>query len=468
MVTYAPQTTVNDWNKIMNKPIQNSKDTPLKSTESTEAVMQDVLSLAQRLGASDASVSIQGDHGFSVDVRMGAVETLAFHESCSLGVTIYQGHCRGSASTSDMSLASIEATVTAANDIAKITAADPCFGLADKALILTEPMDLDLYHPWEVTPDEAIHLALDCEREALALDKRIVNSDGANVSTYTSFSGFADSFGRREVVQSSRHTLSLSLIASEAGMMQRDYDYTTARRVELLQNPAFVAKTAVERALSRLGARKIKTQKAPVLFSSRLSSSLFSSLIGAISGSNLYRKHSFLLDALDTEIFPSYIQVYEKPHIKGALGSAMTDDDGVPTRDNVFIKNGVLTQFALGCYDARRLNLKTTANSGGVCNLTIDATAGDLPALIKIMGRGLLVTELMGQGLNLLTGDYSQGACGFWVEDGKIQFPVEEVTIAGRLQDIYKHVIAVGSDVNPNYSTRCGSVLIEEMTIAGE
>lgn len=446
---------------------QNINRGQLKSTEELSAIMRDILARAHQGGATDASVAINHDSGFSIDVRMGSVETVAFSEDNAVSITAYIGSKKGSASSTDTSPAALDAMVAAAIDIAHVSAADPCFGLADKELMSSQYPDLDLFHPWSVTPAEAIDIALRCEKQALAMDKRIGNSDGVNLSTYTFNHGYANSHGFSGVVNSSRHSISCSLIAKEGEAMQRDYDYTTARCATDLLSIDLLANSAVKRAVSRLGAKQLKTQKIPVLFSSRLSSGLFSSFIGAISGSNLYRKNSFLMDSKGTQIFPKGIRVYEQPHLLSGLGSAPFDGEGVLTRDNVWVEDGIVSQYVLSSYSARKLGLKTTANSGGVFNLTIDPTAGDLTDLLKKMGRGLLVTELMGQGVNGLTGDYSRGASGFWVEGGEIQYPVEEITIAGNLKDMFRSIVAIGHDINPNISTRCGSVLIEQMTIAG-
>lgn len=430
-------------------------------------MMQDVLTRARQHGATDAVVAVNQDSGFSVDVRMGEVETVAFSEDKGVSVTVYIGHRKGGASSTDTSPLALEAMVSAACDIARVSAPDPCFGLPDRDIVTMDYPELALAHAWSVTPSEAIQLARHCEQTALALDKRIVNSDGVNVSTYQFCHGHANSYGFSGVVHSSRHHVSCSLIAKEKDVMQRDYDYTTARDPNDLLSTELLAKNAVDRAVSRLGARQLKTQKTPVLFSSRLSAGLFSSWIAAISGSNLYRKNSFLLDAMGQTIFPNRIRIYEQPHLLGGLGSAPFDGEGVLTRPNVFVEQGVLQQYVLNSYSARKLGMKTTANSGGVFNLTVDPTTGDLTDLLQMMGRGLLVTELMGQGTNILTGDYSRGASGFWVEEGKIQYPVEGITIAGNLKDMLRAIVAVGQDQNPNVSTRCGSVLIEEMMVAG-
>ena len=447
---------------------QTIKKTPLKSTNDLTQIMHDVLTLAREHGATDASVAVNHDSGFSVDVRMREVETVAFSEDRGVGITVYIGQRKGSASSSDTSPAALNAMVSAAVDIAKVSAADPCFGLPEAALMTSQYLDLDLYHPWNLTPPQAIEMALNCEGQALDLDKRITNSDGVNVSTYTFCHGFANTIGWSGITHSSRHSISCSLIAKEGELMQRDYDYTTARIADALLPLNLLAESAVKRAVGRLSAQKLKTRKMPVLFSSRLSGGLLSAFIGAISGSNLYRKNSFLMDSVGQQVFPAGIRIHEQPHLLRALGSSPFDGEGVPTRNNIFVDDGRICQYVLGCYSARKMGLKTTANSGGVFNLTIDPTAGDLPDLLKQMGSGLLVTELMGNGANGLTGDYSRGASGFWVEDGKIQYPVEEITIAGNLKDMFRAIAAVGNDINPNVATRCGSILIEEMMVAGD
>lgn len=439
----------------------------VESTKELTATMQHILSCALAQGATDASVSAHHDRGFGVNVRMREVETVTFNEDKGVSITVYIGNQKGGASSTDISPDAINAMVTAAYEIAKVSAADPCFGLADRDLMRDNYPDLDLFHPWELTPPQAIEMALACEQEALELDKRISNSDGVHLSTHSFLHGYANTHGGSGVVHSTRHGISCSLIAKEGEMMQRDYDYSTTRHPDHLMAFDSLARSAVQRTTSRLGARKIKTQKTPVIFSSRLSSGLFSSFISAVSGSNLYRKNSFLLDSLGQQIFPAGTRIYEQPHLLGALGSSPFDGEGVPTRNNIFVDDGKLCEYVLSSYSARKMNLKTTANSGGVFNLTVDPTANDLKDILQQMGSGLLVTELMGQGVNGLTGDYSRGASGYWVENGEIQYPVEEITIAGNLKDMFHSIIAIGNDINPNSTTRCGSVLIEQMMVAG-
>ncbi|MBN9231739.1 MAG: metalloprotease PmbA [Legionella sp.] len=439
-----------------------------KSTAELNRLMDTVIDLAQKVGATDAHVAVNNDRGFSVDVRMGAVETVTFNEDKGIGLTVYMGHKKGTASSTDTSLPALEAMVKAACDIAKVSTEDLCFGLPESDLMSQQHADLDLYHPWDLNPKDAIDLALKCENHALGLDQRITNSDGVNVSSYESHHGFVNTKGGRGIIHSTRHGFSCSLIATTGEEMQRDYDYTNARNAKDLLDPKIVAEQAVKRALSRLDACQVETQMTPVIFSSRVSNGLFSNFISAISGSNLYRKNSFLIDSAGQQIFPEFVSVYEQPHLPGALGSAPFDGEGVPTRNNHFVQNGIVQHYVLGSYSARRMGLQTTANSDGVHNLTIDANAEGLEELLKRMGKGLLITELMGQGVNIVTGDYSRGASGFWVEHGEIQFPVDEITIAGNLREMFQNIVAIGADINPNIAMRCGSVLISNMMLAGK
>ena len=447
---------------------QHTNRAELKSTLELATLMEDVLTQARQQGVSDAAVAVSHDCGFSVNVRMGEVETVSFSEEKGVSVTVYIGQRKGSASSSDTSPAALASMVLAATEIAKVSSPDPCFGLPDAHVLEHEYPDLDLLHAWTLTPTEAIVRAQECEAHALSLDKRISNSDGVSVSTYACCQGYASSQGFTGVVRSSRHSVSASFIAKEADKMQRDYEYTTARHPDALMSLPLLARRAVEQTVSRLGARQLKTQVCPVLFSPRVSSGLLSSFIQGISGSNLYRKNSFLLDTVGELLFPQGIRIYEQPHLLRGLGSAPFDGEGVPTRPNVLVEDGVLRQYVLGSYSARKLGLETTGNSGGVCNLTMDPTVGFLPELLKKMDKGLWVTELMGQGVNIITGDYSRGASGFWVENGEVQYPVEEITIASNLKDMFRAIVAVGADINPNLATRCGSILIEQMTIAGQ
>lgn len=430
-------------------------------------VMQDVLDMAKAKGATDAAVSVSCDEGYHVDVRMGAIETVAFSEDRGVSVVVYLDKQKGSATSSDTSPKALEDMINHAYDIAKVSAKDPCFGLPDKDLVQMSYPELELSHAWDMTPERAAELAITCEDKARSKDKRIKNADGTSVSSYAFTRGYANTHGFSGEVQSTRHSISCALMGEHEGGMQRDYAYTTARQHDNLMSIDEVANLAAERTVSRLNPKKLKTQKCPVIFSSRVSSSLLGSFIQAISGASVYQKNTFLLDSIGKHVFPSNISVYEVPHDLGALGSSPFDSEGIVTRNNVLVDGGMLQQYVLGSYSARRLGLATTANAGGVHNLTIKPTMGELSDIIKTMGTGLLVTELMGQGVNGITGDYSRGASGFWVEQGEIQYPVDGLTIAGNLKDMYLQILGVGSDINPSISTRCGSILIEEMTIAG-
>jgi PmbA protein len=439
---------------------QNAIDT-LKQT------CEKVMMLAKKMGATAVAVNANTDAGYSVDVRMNEVETVEFSQDRGVSATIYIGQKKGSASSTDTTEESLTHLVQNAYDIATVSAEDPCFGLAEPELLITENIDLDLYHPWDIEPIQAIDIAKSLEKIALDYDPRIVNSDGVHISNYKFYHYYANSNGANGQICTSRQNISCSLIAEEKKGMQRGYDYSTARRYEQLTPIETLAKQAAERTLSKLNAKKIKTGQYPILFTSRVSSGLFTTFIGAISGSNLYRKNSFLLDSIGLDCFPEFVRIYEQPYLKGGLASSSFDDDGVKTRENMFIDKGKIIQYALGTYSARRMGLLTTANSGGVHNLTIDSTDDSFDSLLAKLGTGLVVTELMGQGVNILTGDYSRGAAGFWVENGKIIHPVEEITIASNLRKMYQDVLAIGNDVNPNIPTKVGSVLIKEMMVAG-
>lgn len=446
---------------------QNSNYRLAESTEEMKILLEEIITRTKKQGVSDAAVNLNHENGLSIDVRMGEVETATFSEDKKISLTVYFGHRKGSASGTDTSSKGLDELVAAACDIAKYSAEDPCFGLADKALLNNQFEDIKLFETWDIKPEQAIEAALACEKTALNYDKRIVNSEGVSISTYTSYNGYINTRGAEGFVHSSNHGMSCSLIAQSGEQMQRDYDYSTARHPKYLKDFDVVANTAAKRAIERLGARKIKTQKAPVAFSNRVASSIFLHFIAAIRGSNLYQGQSFLLDSIGKKIFPSFVQIHEQPHLDYGLRSEPFDAEGVPTRNNKFVVDGAIEQYVLGSYAARRLGLETTANSDGVHNLIIDANTQDLDAILKQMNQGLLVTELMGQGVNLLNGDYSRGASGFWVEQGEIQYPVEEITIAGNLLDIFQNISLIGKDFEPASATHCGAVLVNQMMIAG-
>lgn len=432
-----------------------------------EAVVAAILDEAKRQGASAAEAGVSAESGLSVTVRLGEVETVEHNRDKGLGVTVYFGHRKGSASTSDYSAHAIADTVRAACDIAKYTAEDECAGLADPALMAASIPDLDLYHPWDLTAERAIELAQECEAAARATDARITNSEGASVGSHSGYRVYGNSHGFIGAYPSSRHSVSCAVIAEDGHGMQRDYWYSVARDAADLENVRKVGARAGERAVRRLGGQKLSTRQAPVIFVADLAGGLFSQFVRAIRGESLYRKSSFLLDSLGQRVFPEFLRIHEQPHLKKALGSAPFDSEGVATRSRDLVAAGVLQGYVLDSYAARKLGMQTTGNAGGVHNLTIDPGGDDFNALLKRMDSGLLVTELMGMGVNIVTGDYSRGAAGFWVERGEIQHPVEEITVAGNLRDMFRQVVAVANDVDLRGNVRTGSVLVENMTIGG-
>ncbi len=442
--------------------MQNERIAELKNT------VQQLLDEAKAQGATAAEAGLSVDDGLSVTARLGIVETIEHHCSQGLGVTVYFGQRKGVASTTDLSPTSIKETVSAACSIARYTSEDDCAGLPDADLLATEFPDLDLYHPWDLSSEKAIEMAIECEDAARNYHEDISNSEGATVSTHKGLSVMGNSLGFLQARLSSRHSLSCSVLAQRGDEMQRDYWYSVARNADFLELPKEVGIIAAERTLRRLGGRSLSPRQCPVLFSAEIASSLLGSFIGAISGGSLYRKSTFLLDALNTQIFPSFIHIHEQPHLISGLGSAMYDSEGVATKHRDLVRGGILQDYVLSTYSARKLGLKSTGNAGGVRNLTITPTGGDFESMLQLLGTGLLVTELMGQGVKMMTGDYSRGAAGFWVEHGVIQYPVEEITIAGNLKDMFKGIVAIGNDVDLRGNTRTGSILIEQMSIAGE
>ncbi|MBK7324800.1 MAG: metalloprotease PmbA [Propionivibrio sp.] len=438
--------------------------------ETLQELAQDVLSHAKELGASDCEVDVSEGFGQSVTVRCDEVETIEYNRDKGIGVTIYLGQNKGHASTSDFSPSALRETVEAALNIARFTAADPCAGLPDAALLATRlegSADLDLYHPWLLTVDAAIDLARRCEQAAFAVSPQVSNSEGATVSIQEGQFISANSLGFMGGYPTSRHYLSCSIIAGQEENMQRDDWYSTSRDAQHIASPEAIGDYAARRALARLDARKIKTCKVPVLFEAPLAASLFGSFVHAISGGNLYRKTSFLVDSLGKQVFSRKIQISERPHLRGGLASSAFDSDGVRTHDREVIVDGVLQGYFLSAYTARKLGLQTTGNAGGCHNLIVHPGKLDFRGLLKKMGRGLLVTELLGQGVNYVNGDYSRGAAGYWVEGGEIVHAVEEVTIAGNLRDMFRNVAAVGNDVLVRGSKQVGSILIENMKVAG-
>lgn len=427
----------------------------------------DAIAYSTKLGASAVECALTRSRGISVETRLGEVDTVEFNQDGALGITLYQGQQKGSASTTDLSPAAIRASVEKAFDIARYTSPDPFSGLAPAELMAQQPADLELCSPGEQSADYALERALQCERHALAQDKRIVNSDGASYSSHVGYRVYGNSHGFLEGYLQSRHAMSCSLIAKQGDAMQRDYAYTVARRTDELWTPEQVAELAVQETVARLGARKVATAKVPVLFRADVANSLFGHFVGAISGGNLYRKSSFLLDKLGQQVLPEWLTIVERPHLRGALASSPFDHEGLATQDRTIVDNGVLQTYLLTSYAARKMNMTPTGHAGGIHTWELNQQDQSLEQLCRTMGTGLLVTELMGQGVNLVNGDYSRGAAGFWVENGEIQYPVEEITIAGNLADMLRAIVAIGNDIDVRHGVRTGSVLIEEMRVAG-
>jgi PmbA protein len=438
------------------------------SASQLESVAQRVLDLAKKAGASASEVDVSEGHGQSVNVRLSEVETIEYNQDKGVGVTVYIGQQKGHASTSDFSDAALADTVTAAINIARFTAADDCAGLAEPALLATEFPDLDLYHPWAVSTEDAISLARVCEDAARAVDVRITNSEGASVSTQANQFVYGNSNGFLAGFPSSRHSVSVAVVAEDGGAMQRDYWYSVARHVNDLENIAAVGRKAGERVVSRLNGRRVKTGRYPVLFEAPVAASLIGHLVSAVSGGSLYRRSSFLLDSLGKQVFSDKVIIDEDPFLIRGLGSSTFDTEGVATSARRLVDAGILGGYFLSSYSARKLGLASTGNAGGSHNLIVHSTGESFEDLVAELGTGLVVTELLGHGTNLLTGDYSRGAAGFWVENGVIAYPVEEITIAGNLSEMFKQIVAIGDDVLDRGSRKVGSILIESMTVAGE
>lgn len=442
------------------------------SLDDLKAMSKEALQLAKLAGASSAEAEVSLGTGQNVSVRMGETETIEYNRDKGMSVTVYFGQKKGHASTSDLSSQALRDTVAAACDIARYTAQDTFCGLADAALMAQDTPSLDLYHPWNISVDEALLLARECEAAAFSADKRITNSEGASVSNYEGMFAYANSHGFCGGYPSSRHSLSCSVVAGEDDAMQRDYWYTSARCADDLDSAQFVGRRAGERTARRLGCRRIRTAQVPVLFEAPLASGLISHLVSAISGGSLYRKSSFLLDSLGRQVMPPFVNISEQPHLLRGLASAPFDNEGVATRPRQLVEDGVLQGYMLSSYSARKLGLATTGNAGGNHNLLVEpgSLSGqcfDFNELLKQMGTGLLVTELLGHGINMVTGDYSRGAAGFWVDNGEIAFPVEEITIAGNLGEMFRQIVAIGNDILVQGSKQVGSILVERMTVAG-
>lgn len=445
-----------------------SPSTAIDTQDHLKTLLTDALAEAARLGADSADAGIGLNTGLSVSVRLGEVESIEYIRDRGLGVTVYFGQRKGSASTTDFEWKAIRETVQAACAIARHTSEDEYAGLADPHRMATEFPDLDLYHAWALGPDAAIAIALETEQAALEVDPRITNSDGATVDWHEGTHVYGNSHGFLGVQPGTRHSIGCAVIAGTGDGMQRDGWYTSARDPVELEKAGAVGVKSGERVLARLGARQIPTRAVPVVFQAEVATGLFGHFLAAIRGGNLYRRSSFLLDHLGKRVFPEWVRIHEQPHLPKGPGSTPFDNEGVATNPRDVVTDGILQGYMLGSYSARKLGMETTGNAGGAHNLTVEPGDKDLAGLLREMGTGLLVTELMGSGVNVVTGDYSRGAAGFWVDGGEIAFPVQEITIAGNLRDMFLAVGGVGNDVEKRGNIRTGSVWIEKMTIAGE
>lgn len=432
-----------------------------------EQAVATALELA-RSGTDGAEVAVSKSTGISVSTRYGEVENVEFNSDGALGITVYHQNRKGSASSTDLSPEAIKRTVQAAIDIARYTSPDPYAGVADAELLAFDAPDLDLFHPVEIDADRAIELAARAEQASLKADKRITNTEGGSFNSHVGIKVFGNSHGMLQSYCSSRHSLSSCVIAEENGDMERDYAYTIGRAIDDLKSPEWVGEECARRTLSRLSPRKLSTMKAPVLFAAEVATGLFGHLVGAISGSSVYRKSTFLLDAMGQQILPEWLTIEEQPHLLKGLASSPFDGEGVRTQSREIIKDGVLQTWLLTNYSARKLGLKSTGHAGGIHNWRIAGQGHSFEAMLRQLGTGLVVTELMGQGVSGITGDYSRGAAGFWVENGVIQYPVSEITIAGNLKEMWKNIVTVGSDIETRSNIQCGSVLLPEMNIAGQ
>lgn len=435
--------------------------------DTLQELAEDVLRMARTQGADSAEVDVHESHGQSVGSRWRDVEQIEYQNDTALEVTVYCGARKGSASTTDLSRDALAQTVAAAVNIARHTGEDACNGLADAALMAKNPQDLDLYHPWALDVPEAVALAVACESAALEADARINNTEGANVYCGHNQFVYANSHGFNAYERTSRHSISCAVLAEADGQMQRDYWYDSRRDPAALASAEAIGREAAARVAARLGARQVPTGEYPVVFDAAVSGSLIGHLVGALSGTALYRKTTFLADSLGKQIFAPGVHLREEPHIARAFASAYFDAEGVATAPRTIVENGIIQGYFLSSYSARKLGLCTTANAGGAHNLILAGDAAGRGELLERIGTGLLVTELMGQGVNTLTGDYSRGAAGFWVENGQIAYPVEEITIASRLQEMFLGIIGIGNDALPRSTHKIGSIALEKMTVAG-
>ncbi len=435
--------------------------------DSFKNIVAETLELARASGATQAEAGLSVSQGLSVATRLGEVETIEHQQDNGLGISVYIGQHKGSASTSNLDPEAIRKTVEAACNIARYTSEDPCTGLADAELMASEFHALDLYHPWNIQPQEVIELALECENAALGYDARIVNSEGASVDLNAGLSVYGNSHGFLQSEHKTRHGISCAVVAESEGNMQRDYWYDVSRHPDRLASARSIGEKAAERTLRRLDAHKLKTQQSAVLFAPELARGIVGSFTAAIGGAAQYRKASFLLDSVGERVFPEFVQLREQPFLARALASANFDAEGVATREADLVADGVVQSYLLDSYSARKLGLQSTGHASGVHNLCLDSTGKSFEECLASMHRGFLVTELMGHGVNTVTGDYSRGAAGFWVENGKLDHAVEEVTIASNLRDMFKGIVEIGNDIDYRGGIRCGSILIDNMTIAG-
>jgi PmbA protein len=459
----------------MQAPILSKEPEPRQEVDGSripelKSIVADALARARSLGASQAEADVSLQKGLTTTVRLGEVETVEYQRDRGMGITVYFGRRKGSASTADLSVKAVAETVEKACDIARYTAEDSCAGLADPEELARDIPDLDLDHPWALSPEDAVETARACEAAGRSVDTRITNSEGASVGSHRGVRVYGNSHGFLAGYPSTSHSVSCVLLAQTGDDMQRDYWYSSARDARDLESAEEIGRKAGERAVARLGARKLSTQKARVLYAPEVARGLIGHFLGAVRGSSQYRKSSFLLGAAGSQVFPAFVELRERPHIRKALGSSPFDGEGVATRDRELVQDGVLQGYVLGSYSARKLGLKTTGNAGGTHNLLVESKTGgvEYAQLLKQLGTGLLVTELMGQGVNGVTGDYSRGASGYWVENGAPAYPVHEITIAGNLKEMYRNIAAIGSDVDVRGGVRVGSILISEMTIAGD
>lgn len=435
--------------------------------EILEKAVSQALERATVAGVS-AEVSVTKTTGISVSTRFCEVENVEFNSDGALAITVYDQQCKGSSSTTDLNSRAIDQTVQAALDIARYTSPDPYSGIAEASLLAYQIKDLDLFYPSDIEPEVAIALAARAEQAALAMDKRVTNTEGAHFNSHCSIKIFGSTHGMLQGYCASHHSLSCSVIAECNGHMERDYAYTVSRRVKDLASPEWIGEESARRTLSRLSPKKLPTMKAPVLFSAEVTTGLFRHLVSAISGGNIYRKSSFLLDKLGQQILPIWFNILERPHVLGGLASAPFDSEGVCTSEREIVTKGELNTYLLASYSARKLGCQSTGHAGGIHNWYIEGQGGDFTQMIQKMGKGLVVTQLMGQGVNIVTGDYSRGASGFWVEDGVIQYPVSGITIAGNLKEMFLNMVSIGNDIETRSSIQCGSVLLSDIKIAGE